>query len=77
MRSPLMLAAALAGAGAASAAGTASTGQDALSAEISTWRWTVDRILYYQRNPSERQLKPVKGAPGAPSSAPNPETDDS
>jgi hypothetical protein len=78
MRRPTMLAAALAGAGVATAAGTASTGQDALSAEISTWRWTVDQILFQQRDPPERQLETVRATPSAGAvSASNAQADNS
>ena len=58
-----MLVAALAGAGASTAAGTASTGQDALIAEVSTWRWTVDQILYQERPARPTSRAGHKSAP--------------
>ncbi len=73
-----MLVAALAGAGASTAAGTASTGQDALSAEVSTWRWTVDQILNQQRDPPDPHLERVTSAPRPDAlGSPNRETDNS
>ncbi len=76
MRTPLTLAIALVGAGAATAIGTASTEREALNADISTWRGTVDSILHPQRDPPERRLEPAGTAPGANArSAPSAETD--